>query len=168
MTESTVKLSELARILGVTTRHITDLAAKEVLPKPVKRGEYPLAEVVQAWVKYRVEQVAVPDCQEAGDLYEQKVRLTAAQAHRAEQENRVRDGSLLDAVGVQRVWATYLQGAKSVLESVPVRLAPELAAIDTPEKVHQVLQLAVDEVLQNLGGQLARDLAKKEGYDLDE
>jgi phage terminase Nu1 subunit (DNA packaging protein) len=166
-----VSASELSNWLKISTSSVYRLVEEKVLPQPIARGKYDLKAGVSAYVDYLQKRIdsKPDDPREAADLHAQKVRLTAAQAHRVEQENRVRDGSLLEAAGVAKVWAAYLTAAKSVLENMPSRLAPELAYLDDPAQIERVLRQAIDEVRQNLGGrEFVKDLADQHGCSLDD
>ena len=71
-----VRTFELAAVLGLSDRRINQLAREGILPR-TSRGQYPLADAVQAYIRYLGESAASG---KVSDYNRERIRLTRAKA----------------------------------------------------------------------------------------
>ena len=115
---------EMARLLGLSTDRVAKLGSSGVLPK-AGRGRYPLADGVQAYIRF-IKENPEGRPRVSGNLEAEKVRLTAAQADLAEQKAAAGRGELLDADLVRRRWVDTAARLRAALLAVPSRVASRL------------------------------------------
>jgi phage terminase Nu1 subunit (DNA packaging protein) len=84
------------------------------------------------------------------NYFAEKTRLTSAQADKAELENALRQGELLEATECERLWSAMVASCRARLLAVPNKLAPELAIITDPLVIENRLKSAVYESLWEL------------------
>jgi phage terminase Nu1 subunit (DNA packaging protein) len=147
----------------VPERTIRDWQAKGIVPKT---AELALAvQAVIAYYKRQIEKIA----ESSGDddaLKAEKIRLTRAQADKVELELALRQGELVEARQTVLVWSNYILACRSRLLGLPSKFAYELSGITEPALIQQILEEAVDEVLQELGsGEFVERLGAAEADD---
>ncbi|MEG3437688.1 hypothetical protein V0288_11210 [Pannus brasiliensis CCIBt3594] len=82
--------------------------------------------------------------------FEEKTRLTSAQADKVELENAVRAGELFEVAAAERAWEDYIGRCRKRLLGLPAKAAAELAAMSDPIAVQEYLKDRVDEALWEL------------------
>lgn len=134
---------------GVSQRTIRQWIVEGVIPQTDDLGM-----VVKAIITYYKGQVAEArrDRTKEGQdtLYDSKVRLTEAQAEKAELENLERQGKLVEADLAVLAWSSFIAACKGLLLGLPTRLALELAGISDPKQIQVLIQESVDEALIEL------------------
>ena len=121
-TAETASATELAAVLGLSARRVRELAEAGVL-KRRGRGRYDAAEATRDYARHLREVAAGRAAATGGDggldLVEQRARLAAAQADRAELELAARRGQLVDAEQVKAGFVNMVTTAKTRLMGVP-------------------------------------------------
>lgn len=145
----------LAHLLGITSRQVQRLAKAGILPRSA-RGSYDLAAGVQAWGAYLSQGKAT------AELGSERRRLIAAQAYRAEVENRRIDGELLLREDVTIVVSAAMATVATALDALGGRLANELAAESDPGVIRQKLLAETRRIRTQASDQL-RNLAATHG-----
>lgn len=143
---------ELSQLTGISDRTIRDWQAKEIVPKP-DRDNLPLSEYIKAIVSHLKQQAEEAKNKEAdeGELYQEKVRLTRAQADKVELEIAEKEGDLVNAREIILAWSKYILACRSRMLGMPAKLAYELAGVSVPTLVEEILREAIDEALEELG-----------------
>jgi phage terminase Nu1 subunit (DNA packaging protein) len=140
---------EIEAHTGVSQRTIRKWTEEGVIPQTDEMGI-----VVKSIITYYKGQTAEArrDRTKEGqdELYAAKVRLTEAQAEKAELENLERHGELVNADSVVLAWSAYIAACKGLLLGLPTRLALDLAGINDPKKILILIQESVDEALIEL------------------
>lgn len=106
---------ELAELFNVTPRTIRDWHS-EGLPR-LEGGNYDGSACV-AWYADKDSEFA-----------DQRQRLAAAQAEKAEAENAIRRGELADTKDVAVKWIGMIASARAKILSLPTKLGPQLANV---------------------------------------
>lgn len=104
---------QLAELFSVTPRSIRDWHS-EGLPR-LEDGNYDGSACV-AWYTDR-----------DGEFADQRQRLAAAQAEKAEAENAVRRGDLADTAVVAVAWIGMIASARAKILAMPGKLGPQVA-----------------------------------------
>lgn len=119
--------AELAALLGLSVRHLQNLATNGVLVAD-GRNRYPARACISAYAAYL-------QSRRAGDaLSDEKLRLTRAQADKEEARAARERGELVEAEAVSREWAGILRDLRNALLAVPSRcgaVLPHLTTTDT-------------------------------------
>ncbi|MGV6850210.1 MAG: hypothetical protein ACWA5A_17695 [Marinibacterium sp.] len=119
-----VSAATLADLFGISANRVSVLAAEGVLLK-AGRGKYLLAESIRNYVDYARDNPTGRRIKDS-DLAAEKVRLTRAQADRAEQLAAKTRGDLLDAQAVRSRWIEYTTSLRAALLAVPARVASQM------------------------------------------
>lgn len=122
-----VTSAELADWLGLSSGRINQLARDGILPRealPLRGWGFPLKAAVRAYAEHTrsaaARRAADPD------LAAEKLRLTKANADRAEQAAARDRGDLLDATEVARAWTATLADLRAALLAIPERVSARL------------------------------------------
>ncbi|WP_374349184.1 hypothetical protein [Chitinimonas sp.] len=104
---STVSVDTLGKLLDLTPRRIQQLVKEGVLPRPIERGQYEVVACVRTYVRH----LSTLRYAESDDLQAQRTRLVKAQADRAERENAIAAGNLIDVAIAAQVISDALSDA---------------------------------------------------------
>lgn len=145
---SLVSTRDLAALLGVSTRTITDLAAREIVIK-AERGRYNLEASVTAYCNH-LREVAAGRGGEQGvlDLTIERARLAKEQADAQELKNAVTRGELLPASDVEREWSDILARVRSGMLAVTSRIRGRISTIDATQAA--IIDTEIREALEAL------------------
>lgn len=129
----TFAASIIGNLLELTERRLQQLVKEGWIPR-AERGQYSLRDSVRGYIRYLKEHNRE---QQRG---QEQARLARAQATKVEIENYRRMGELQVSSQVDDVMQGLIVMMKSSHESLPGRLASELAAIADPPLIYQRLQ----------------------------
>ena len=112
--------------LGLTSTRVQQLARDGILTRIESTGQFrfDLKSTVQTYCDYT--RSAAARRQADPDLAEQKLRLTRAQADRAEQQAARDGGTLLQADAVAAAWTSITTDLRAALLAIPERCAATL------------------------------------------
>jgi len=85
-----------------------------------------------------------------GDIAEEKTKLTAAQARKAELEVEELEGNLIPAQLVEDTWVDYVSNARARLLGLPSRIAHQVITVDKYAEAELILKEQVYEALNEL------------------
>ena len=140
----------LAIALGKATSRVDQLKRDGIIPAPKVKGQWDLIACLAAYIKHIESAQKQEKAEGNADYWAEKTRLTKAQATKEELAIAEKEGRLVDAEQVQKVWADLIVNCKSKLLSLPTKLAYEVAAESNPNIVLEMLTSAVYEALQEL------------------
>lgn len=123
----------IASLLDLTERRLQQLVAEGWIARPM-RGKYSLRDSVRGYIRY------LKQHSRENTRGNETARLARAQATKVEMENFRRMGELAVWSQIDELMRGLVVMMKSSHESVPGRLASELAAIAEPPRVYQRLQ----------------------------
>lgn len=129
----TVRASVAATVLGISRRQFDRLVGSGVLPSSAPK-QYRLEEVVPAYISY-----ASNGRSGTGDLAAARLRLIEAQSRQVEIANRKREGELHEHGDVHQLLARLGVTFAGQLEALPGRVAGQLAGINDPAQIREVL-----------------------------
>lgn len=150
--QTTVTIAELAVILGITSRRIRQLAEEGVL-HTVAKNAYPLAESVQAYLRFlsarmpEDDEVKYEKAKRAADL-----QLKASKAKTAKLYLQELEGKMHRSEDVKAMTDDLIYAVRGSLNAMPGRLAVDVAALSTPAEVSDRIRREVHLVMQELAG----------------
>lgn len=141
-----VNKARLAKILGCTERHLTNLQ-NEGIPVEKKRSrgksnDYDTAKVI-AWLMQR-ERDAITKMDAA------KLRLVEAQAELEELKVAEKKEELIPIDKMKLMWAGVLGTFRQRIQSLPSRLTPRIVIERDPKKIEKIIKDGCTEALNEL------------------
>ena len=143
-----IKAKELAKLLGITDRHLRNLANEGVVKK-TEKGKYLFFESVRGYIEY-VESKNDVDL----DLKDEKIKEEIKRIKKdtelkglkiKELRNQLHSASI-----IEKVMTSSLVNLKGRLLSLSNRLAPQLIALDNLGEIQEVIQDSIIEALEEL------------------
>lgn len=142
----TVNGQVLAEMIGVTTRHLSNLEKAGAVVK-LERGGYDLRKSVRGFCQYLRDQKA--EAKETG--YEaDKARKMAADADLAEIEASKAAGKLVETKVIKRRWESAVVACRTKLLTIPDRTAPKVIVAPSLEAAKKILTEEVCDALESL------------------
>ena len=155
----TVKLSLIAKALGVSGPRVTQLKAKGM---PVDSIDAALA-----WYRVQINQKmspkifgskAIPPAAESKaavdavcyDLNVSRAKREHHEANIADMKERQMAGSLVEADRVTRIVTEWAALARSAMERIPDKLADRVASLSDTVECHELMTAEIDQVLVEL------------------
>jgi hypothetical protein len=123
-----------ARVLGISRRQFDRLVTAGVLPRAAEARRFDLLATGPAFFRYLRDGKA-----ESSNIAGARLKLIEAQRRALEQRTRERDGELIERAEAWRVFSSALVEIGAAFEGLPGRLAGELATIDTPATIHEMI-----------------------------
>ena len=143
-----IKATELAKLLGITDRHLRNLANEGVVKK-TEKGKYLFFESVRGYIEY-VESKNDVDL----DLKDEKIK---EEIKRIKKDTELKDlkiketkNQLHSAYIVEKVMTNMLMNIKGKLLSISSKIAPAVIALDNLGEIQDVIQDEIFEVLEEL------------------
>jgi len=138
--------TELAAIFKVDRKTIQRWRKEPGFPVPASNGKWDVA-ATREWLRAN-NKIDNSDIEEE-DLHELKIRQLKLICEKLEHELKVKRGEYTLNEDVRRWVATMVQESKTVLLSIPSKLAPIMAGLE-PADAEERLKEAIDEALEQL------------------
>lgn len=146
--DETVKLKELAKIIGLSERHLQRLSQEGIIKKNDK-GKYLLYQSIQNYINYLKEIENTPQ-----QLQEEKLKNEIEYLKtRDKKENikiKILESDLHESNDVKRVMNNIIAGFKGQLQTLPYKLAPLLIGIDNLGELQEIILDNINNVLKEL------------------
>ena len=141
---------EVAEHLDLSVKRISELIKDGVLPS--KRGRSPLNIDVcrHSYISYLRKLGGYHKKSGTGDIAEEKTKLTAAQAKKAELEVAVIEGNLIPANAVEDTWTSYISNVRAKLLALPNRIAHQVISVDKYAEAELIIKEQVYDALNEL------------------
>lgn len=146
-----VAVKELGDIIGISSRRVQQLVSEGVFVK-AKRGIYPVAENVQAYIDYMIRSKQ----EELNSIDHEELRLKRAQADLAEHRLEVTTGRYVEAELVHERYRNATLNMREKLLRLPRRLSllhlpddPRSREIMLRQELHAALKELAGKELQN-------------------
>lgn len=150
--ETTVGLSELAVVLGITSKQIRNLVEDGIIVQDDK-NKYPLARNVQAYMDFRSSRAPNEDDVKFEKARRtQELKLKAAKADRAKMEADELKGSMHRAEDVRTITEDMLYSVRNGLMALPGRLAVDVVACETAAEAYEVVKREVHALMREFAG----------------
>ena len=141
MIAKTCKRAELARILDLSERRVTELVKLGQIPKPNGAG-YDLPASVRGYIRFLRSK--------HGSLTDERARLTKAQASLMELKLRAQEGELLEAGLIQDHWMNLLATFRIRMLTIPRKFATHFSQETDPITIETLLDEEIRQALKEL------------------
>ena len=161
---------EAAAHLDLSVQALQDLIKRKVLPK-AERGQIDLDLYRIAYLRHLRSIAAghkADPTDEGPSIVDERARLAKAQAERAEMENELRRGELVEIEKVDTAVMATLHRVRTRYLTIPSKLAPVVASNVEPAECEQLIRQAVVEVLRELSETNVAKLAEPNGKMVDD
>jgi phage terminase Nu1 subunit (DNA packaging protein) len=148
-------ISTVARVLNVTPQRVGQLAREAGFPPKIGRNEYDLQKITLWYIRHlqaELKRRGPAATAEGASMQAEKLGLTAAQRVKAETENRVRRGELLERDAVRDVLTQRLANCRQRLRAIPTTLGPQLTNKSDPAYIVDRMKNDIDLALTELSG----------------
>ena len=146
--DETTKLKELAKVIGLSERHLQRLSQEGIIKKNDK-GKYLLYESIRSYINYLKEIESTPQ-----QLQEEKLKNEIEYLKtRDRKENikiKIHEADLHEASDVKRVMNNIISGFKGQLQTIPYKLAPLVIGIDNLGEIQEIITNNINSVLLEL------------------
>jgi phage terminase Nu1 subunit (DNA packaging protein) len=139
--------SELAALLGITARRVSQLATQGIFKK-VGKDAYMTAASIQAFIAHR--EVVLSKQYGQGDFGKARVAVYQERALRMKLDREKVEGTLMLRSETIDSWSKIAVLIRDNFMALPTRVAPQLVNIKTPMAAQAILQPYVIEILENL------------------
>jgi phage terminase Nu1 subunit (DNA packaging protein) len=138
--------TELASIFKVDRKTVQRWRKEPGFPKPISNGKWDV-HATRVWVKANQRS----DPEEEEDLHDLKIRQLKLICEKLEHELQVKRGDYTLNSEVKRQVSAMVHESKTVLLSIPAKIAPIVAGLEPAECEIRVRE-AIDEALVHLSG----------------
>lgn len=142
--------TELALVLDLTRRRVEQLAQDGII-STVKRGKFNLCDSVQRYIKFLSrEELNEDDAKLERAKRTAEVTLKASKAQIAKLEADELKGKMHRSEDVQAVTEDLIYNIRSILMSLPGRLAMDAAAAQTPAEASDVIRNEIYKAMREI------------------
>ena len=156
-----IKATELAKLLGITDRHLRNLANEGIIKK-TEKGKYLFFESVQGYTEY-IESKNDADV----DLKDEKIREEIKKIKKDTELKALKISELknqLHPAGViEEVMTSMLVNIKGKLLSLPNKLAPAVIACDNLGEIQDIILTGISNTLTELS-EYSPEMFKSKNY----
>ena len=146
----TCTTKDLASIYGCSVQYIGEMVKNGDLPPPIKQNQHDMIKACKAMLdKARAEAI-----DSKSDIAAEKLRLTKAQARKAEIEVAEMMKVLIPAKDVKDAAFESGRLLRDQLLNIPGRVAPIIAAERDPKKTREILEKEIRQCLETIAGDL--------------
>ena len=162
---------ELAKHLGLSVQSISDLIGKGVITVSSGRSPVNLDVSRIEYINYLRKAARYTKKDGIGDIAEEKTKLTAAQARKAELEVEVMEGKLVPINEVEDFLIERFSNARAKWLGVPSRIAHKVLAVDNYAEAELEIKQGINEGLEELANdgipEKYRTSGREDQQDLD-
>ncbi|MCB5259357.1 MAG: hypothetical protein LHW48_02640 [Candidatus Cloacimonetes bacterium] len=145
-----VNTNVLAKLFGVTSRYVNQLAKEGVLEKRAP-GRWPLEQNVNRYIEFLRSGKKDPEEQESKSIYwEEKAKHEAAKREMAELQLAKLKNQMHDATTIELVMTDMLTTFKNRLLALPQKVSPKIIGLKSIAEVNEALALEINEALTEL------------------
>lgn len=144
----TTKLKELAKVIGLSERHLQRLSQEGIIKKNDK-GKYLLYESIRSYINHLKEIESTPQ-----QLQEEKLKNEIEYLKTRDRKENIKikilEADLHEASDVKRVMNNIISGFKGQLQTIPYKLAPLIIGIDNLGEIQEIITNNINSVLLEL------------------
>ena len=145
-----------AAVLRLSARHFYRLVREQVIPRDGRL--FDLMKVVPAYLRYQADGGAG-----TSEMAAARLKLIQSQRRALDQRTRRESGKLVERAEVSRICSAAVVVFAASVDGMPGRLAGELAAIDQPAKLHEVLADEARRIRNTAADELEKFAAQEPG-----
>ena len=143
-----IKVTELAKLLGITDRHLRNLANEKIIKK-TEKGKYLFLESVHGYIEY-IESKNDVDLNLKDEKIKEEIKRIQKDTELKGLKIKELRNQLHSANIIEKVMTSSLVNLKGRLLSLSNRLAPQLIALDNLGEIQEVIQDSIIEALEEL------------------
>lgn len=141
---------ELAEHIGVSPQTISDLIGKGIFTIGSGRSPVNIDACRIQYINFLRKAARYTKKDGIGDLAEEKTKLTAAQARKAELEVEEMEGNLIPSQLVADTWVSYVSNVRAKLLGLPSRIAHQVITVDKYPEAELIIKEQVHDALNEL------------------
>ena len=141
---------ELAEHIGVTPQTISDLIGRGVFTIGSGRSPVNIDACRIQYINHLRKAARYTKKDSVGDIAEEKTKLTAAQARKAELEVEEMESNLIPAQLVEDTWVSYISNVRAKLLGLPSRIAHQVITVDKYHEAELIIKEQVHDALNEL------------------
>ena len=141
---------ELAEHLDLSPQSISDLIGKGIFTISSGRSPVNIDVCRIQYINHIRKSARYTRKDGTGDIAEEKAKLTAAQARKAELEVEQLEKSLIPAQLVEDTWIDYVSNVRARLLGLPSRVAHQVITVDKYAEAELIIKEQVHEALNEL------------------
>jgi len=140
----------LAKVFGVTSRYVNQLAKEGVLERRAP-GRWPLETNVIKYIEFLRSGKSDPEGQESKSIYwEERAKHEAAKREMAELNLAKLKNQMHDAADVEMVMTNMLTVFRNRILGIPQKLAPKLISMNNLAEISSIIETELMEALSEL------------------
>lgn len=143
-----IKANELAKLLGITDRHLRNLASEGIIKK-TEKGKYLFWENVLGYIEY-IESKNDVDLNLKDEKIKEEIKRIKKDVELKDLKIKETKNQLHLASIVEKVMTDMLMNIKGKLLSISSKVAPAVIAADNLGEIQDVIQDEIFEVLEEL------------------
>ena len=143
-----IKANELAKLLGITDRHLRNLASEGIIKK-TEKGKYLFWENVLGYIEY-IESKNDVDLNLKDEKIKEEIKQIKKDTELKDLKIKETKNQLHLATIVEKVMTDMLMNIKGKLLSISSKVAPAVIASDNLGEIQDVIQDEIFEVLEEL------------------
>ena len=143
-----IKANELAKLLGITDRHLRNLASEGIIKK-TEKGKYLFWENVLGYIEY-IESKNDIDLNLKDEKIKEEIKRIKKDTELKDLKIKETKNQLHLATIVEKVMTDMLMNIKGKLLSISSKVAPAVIAADNLGEIQDVIQDEIFEVLEEL------------------
>ena len=141
---------EVAEHLDLSVKRISELIRDGILPSKMGRSPLNIDVCRIAYISYLRKLGGYNKRTGSGDIAEEKTKLTAAQARKAELEVEEMESNLIPAQLVEDTWVSYVSNVRAKLLGLPSRIAHQVITVDKYPEAELIIKEQVHDALIEL------------------
>jgi phage terminase Nu1 subunit (DNA packaging protein) len=141
---------DLAEHLDLSPQSVSDLIGRGVLTIGAGRSPVNIDSCRVQYINFLRKAARYTKKDGSGDITEEKTKLTAAQARKAELEVEEMEAKLIPAELVEETWVDYVANARAKLLGLPSRIAHQVITVDKYAEAELIIKEQVHEALNEL------------------
>lgn len=164
--DETIKIRELAEILGISERQIQRLVKENVIHKNDK-GKYLFYKSVRSYIDYLRELEGTPQ-----QLQEEKLKNEIDYLKTRDRKENIKikilEGDLHEANDVKRVMNNIIAGFKGQLQTIPYKLAPLIIGVENLGELQEIISDNINSILKELSEYDRNKFIKNKEYIIED
>jgi transcriptional regulator, merR family len=164
--DETIKIRELAEILGISERQIQRLAKEGVIKKNDK-GKYLFYQSVKDYIDYLRELESTPQ-----QLQEEKLKNEIDYLKTRDRKEKIKikilESDLHEANDVKRVMNNIIAGFKGQLQTIPYKLAPLIIGVENLGELQEIISDNINSILKELSEYDRSKFVKNKEYVIED
>lgn len=164
--DETIKIRELAEILGISERQIQRLVKENVIHKNDK-GKYLFYKSVRSYIDYLRELEGTPQ-----QLQEEKLKNEIDYLKTRDRKENIKikilEADLHEANDVKRVMNNIIAGFKGQLQTIPYKLAPLIIGVENLGELQEIISDNINSILKELSEYDRNKFIKNKEYIIED